>query len=1315
MTGLDFTQWPAPTPAVQVGVDMVEVVSQNEDHRSCSLQCVAEMASHTCLKAPSSRVPFDRMTLQDSWGSAHAKTALQTFLHEHGPDLWHQSPEQSAVFLNEHVSNYLQATCPKPRSKPKPGWIRQVTYDMLHHSRRCRRHAADIRKRLRAGQIRHALATWRGRTRSRTGPPRITCPEAHPRWFFTMWRAEAHMLHLASTMRQHVRRALRQDEAAYLRSCVREVNDHMQDTTSSNLWRRLRTQLPKWRKRFQNRPLKFEVTHQAFLEHFARIEDAIIRPMPEVLQTTLDINHQSCEAALHVCTDIEDVPTICELEQAIRGLQTGRAVAGTLMPEILKADPATAAQILYPSLCNMAIFYQQPHTWKGGFLHPLQKKAGSDLSVRNHRAILIADAVPRLFSRIARSRLACQVTPHMHPLQIGGLAHMSVQFGSMILNALRQNARAHKVSHAVLFVDLQAAFYRTQRSTVVDNILGLSARGHDEDVAIQTLPEQDALSAMHVRPALRAWIQALMEGTWSQVSGSPLQLQDRAMLSVRGTRPGDPSADLTFSTLMARVLRQVVQDADDMLPSIVLHGSDHQVGPLAWVDDVCIFLQDADPMALLQKAARITSIMHARVRQMGLDVNYAPGKTEILVRLEGRGSQRASQYLQEHQLSVGDGLERIPVITTSTYVHLGQRQTSSMKIGAEIDRRVAMAQEALAEARRVLSHKQLALTPRFMLAESLILSRLFFGADTWLDVPAADFNRLQAFLTKLHRVVLNQTSRKDKHAVTDVRLRTLHAFPDADAYLRVARIRLLHRMLVHGPPLLQAMLTDPCFPGLQSYRQLIHADIEWFARHLKHASWPPSLLAWHELIAFVSSPEFPWKAWCRRVLRAAGRALQSDAIDHDVYVGASVASSVALTLGDFACRSCSKTFATACARAVHERQAHGTATLARQYMPDPTVCQQCLLDFRTTQRLRQHLQYRANGCWDNLLRIHMPMTEREVLHVQTVRQKSTSYRLLPVRLYGPVLPTAEQWLIACPWRRSLPAPVEGLPPYDPAEWIIDWLINELPWDRPSDWTLPTCVPADGDLSWWESLRPILDSLEAWIPNLSPETHAHFMQWIQREEHRAKGVPVMVQNPSAFRRRVLVCPATDEQWNTYEQCFGVISGRYDSTVVCVRGPSVSGDPLVRAHPDSFWTSLIADETLCGLLVLPQLCSSTGLTNSGHSFGAPSHFERMWNSRVWATCARAAMMAHEVGLHWAIAMKTSAGAMYGSLAERLPAPIPFSLMHITPSVSGAIATDDAAFGPCAQVCCTLAGLDDPVHDICFEIGIVDAFFQKTFSAR
>lgn len=106
--------------------------------------------------------------------------------------------------------------------------------------------------------------------------------------------------------------------------------------------------------------------------------------------------------------------------------------------------------------------------------------------------MLISDLVPRFFHRVARARLVKQIGPNIQPMQLRGLRHMLVNFVTFLLNALRQQAWQSKQSHAVIFLDIAAAFYRAQRSTV-DDSLNLGIHAGDEDVAVAEMQAQPAL------------------------------------------------------------------------------------------------------------------------------------------------------------------------------------------------------------------------------------------------------------------------------------------------------------------------------------------------------------------------------------------------------------------------------------------------------------------------------------------------------------------------------------------------------------------------------------------------------------------------------------------------------------------------------------------------------------------------------------------------------------------------------------------------------------------------------------------------------
>eukprot|EP00438_Fugacium_kawagutii_P001232 Skav223428 [mRNA] locus=scaffold350:464814:488244:+ [translate_table: standard] len=122
------------------------------------------------------------------------------------------------------------------------------------------------------------------------------------------------------------------------------------------------------------------------------------------------------------------------------------------------------------------------------------------------------------------------------------------------------------------------------------------------------------------------------------------------------------------------------------------------------------------------------------------------------------------------------------------------------------------------------------------------------------------------------------------------------------------------------------------------------------------------------------------------------------------------------------CRLCGQGFDSACGHAVHMRQKHGLNAGVRQYMPFPSTCVCCLRDFFTLQKLRQHLQYRPNGCWTKLESIYFPEEPLPHKSAATNRMAQDDYRRPAQQLYGPLLPSRDQWRLAVPHKHFPPDP-----------------------------------------------------------------------------------------------------------------------------------------------------------------------------------------------------------------------------------------------------------------------------------------------------
>lgn len=221
---------------------------------------------------------------------------------------------------------------------------------------------------------------------------------------------------------------------------------------------------------------------------------------------------------------------------------------------------------------------------------------------------------------------------------------MTVHFASQYLRVLREQARKAKKSHALLFIDISSAFYRISRHVLAGDPFGHGDQQHDEDVAVSTLDQPSALEELCVKPLLRKWIYNIMGHSWSQVHTALLpESSDVAMLSRRGSRPGDPVSDLAFSAGMTQILRKVTQDVQHLMHVDLGNGRSCHTTPVTWVDDIAVYIEDTDPHLLIEKAQKIMASFFLRCHERGFALNLARGKTEIIFRFEGRGAHSASR------------------------------------------------------------------------------------------------------------------------------------------------------------------------------------------------------------------------------------------------------------------------------------------------------------------------------------------------------------------------------------------------------------------------------------------------------------------------------------------------------------------------------------------------------------------------------------------------------------------------------------------------------------------------------------------------
>ena len=246
---------------------------------------------------------------------------------------------------------------------------------------------------------------------------------------------------------------------------------------------------------------------------------------------------------------------------AIRRMKSGKAPGPGLLPvDVLKAGGHTAAQLLLPLVTKASCHLREPLAWKGGVLIPLFKGKGSPQNAASYRSIFLSDVCAKVHHSHVRKSLAEAWSVTDDVIQQGGKKGCSTDIAHHLLHSYFAWARDHSVSCALLFVDLHAAFYTVIRSMFMqqplhDDLLcaamsqiGISA--DDWHAILALLANENATE--HLDEHTQGLVSDMFMGTHFR-----MRHVDAPTATFRGTRPGDPIADILFNM----AFRLIVLDA----------------------------------------------------------------------------------------------------------------------------------------------------------------------------------------------------------------------------------------------------------------------------------------------------------------------------------------------------------------------------------------------------------------------------------------------------------------------------------------------------------------------------------------------------------------------------------------------------------------------------------------------------------------------------------------------------------------------------------------------------------------------------------
>ncbi|CAE7404568.1 unnamed protein product [Symbiodinium sp. CCMP2456] len=845
-----------------------------------------------CMEAPRTG---RRMRLNtQAMGTVEGKEKIKKLCQALEPQPWALDVHRHAAYIENHFRRTLPLAFPAQRTQQRRSYFQPETWQL-------RNQRAWLRKRVHSAShfgkqfsIIFALRSWK--CSCRLWQP---CHRLWSRWLRSLRELPGHLTALRATSKQ-LRVRIREDTQAY----IHEVAVQATSATTKDTVQKLRalTGGPKRKQRgpsplpsIEVSPGRLALTHQEskekWISHFSAIEDGHVTDPVAFVHACYRRQEEKDLSGYSVSPD--DVPNLVELEATLRAANTERAYGLDGIPgEVLHYGAPFLSKVAYQLLLKSAFRLCEPIQHKGGTLYFIWKHKGPKQSCNSYRGILVSSVLGKALHKTVRRRCTSALAQSAVPLQVGGLPQYPVTMPAHAARLFQSACHSRKLSHSLLFLDLQEAFYRIVRPLITGD------RPSDEEVArlcsaVQLPPNtMHELHAFLGGPSLAKeagsseWadgaVAESLQDTWFRLPDEP-----EVVVTRTGSRPGDSLSDLVFSFLFAKVLRQV---RGALIDSALLaripwsremhcrlepmeHPTTQEIGlsDSTWMDDLSMFLTAPDAPSLVRALDFGASSLIDACLQRALVPNLAKGKTEAIMQLHGKGAKGTRKQI------FGDAQGEIPLScrlwdgarlrVVPVYKHLGGFLQHNGGLRHEISFRCAQAWEAFNRRRKKVFRSTLVSdTDKALLFDSLVSTVLFHGAGTWTGVTSAHIDSIDAVLRQMACQMLTPryTCEEAWHLGTAQAIAAAH-IPRASTYLHVSRLRYLLSCIRLDVQEIWALAHWE-----QGWLALVRSSVQWLwelSRNSgKELDFPSSWQCW---VAECRSSPGKWKARVRRAMQAA--------------------------------------------------------------------------------------------------------------------------------------------------------------------------------------------------------------------------------------------------------------------------------------------------------------------------------------------------------------------------------------------------------------------------------------------------------------
>ena len=780
----------------------------------------------------------------------------------------------------------------------------------------------------------------------------------------------------------------------------------------------------------------FEQSQKILFEQFATIEGG-------KLLTDDDLRkfHKHSDIVDLAVFDPDLVPTLSQVRQVIAGMKKGKVPGPNgITTDVLKAGGVEIAKQMIPLLTKCTLHCSEPLSWKGGNLVALFKGKGSYADPKAYRSIFISDVTAKVFHANLRSKLDAAWMKSMDALQFGGRKGCSPDFAHHILHSFLAWSKVKRMPAAAVFVDLRSAFYSVLRQGLFEGEisdqhvcqamaqLGVSPEEFHE---IASTVHQEAATA-GVGPHADLLFRNLFCATHFRMAAI-----DQPCHTAKGTRPGDPVADVLFNMSMMLILRSVraqvncIADFSNVVGSVVATTVAAPVilppkGYLdvAFVDD-CVFMTFAPSNEqMMQQTKLLQSVFHDEARKRGLSVNYEKGKTEVIVQCCGPNTR----FFKKNLLI--EGKASVPIVCENEtyqlrvvhgYKHLGSFVQEGASIEWDRRKKVAQARQAWWTLKRsFFSKKAISSHVKTTVFNAIVKSRALYNAHVWSWISPKDVEHWNDSVREMFSpIVKRQLQASPAFKYTSAQLCALAGILDFQDQLHVNRLMYLHRMMEKAPAILWTFIVEVEAP--QGWLQQLRSSFQWlvdhFPGHLPFAMEEETV----DIIQKVAL-DGRWRAKVKRASRSAVAYYKRQA-DGLIWTRCMQAKLEVLgclkevsekpKLVCWQCELCDAGFDSKRGLAMHSHSVHGYLREAKHYIVDDK-CNACGKIFHTRARAIAHVESnpRCMQCYRSCM---VPVDEETMQQVEDADRmcrkemreqgwKPTKALKPIIRMVGPTFP-----------------------------------------------------------------------------------------------------------------------------------------------------------------------------------------------------------------------------------------------------------------------------------------------------------------------